>query len=177
MEKIRNITDQIGDFAKDVRINLPKVLTTDGAPGLTEAQIFGIALACAYTVKNKDLAIALIDEANDRLDEARINAAKSASVIMAMNNVYYRFTHLTEDKEFSHMPAALRMQALATHGIDKTEFELYALAVSAINGCGMCMDSHVKAVSHGGLSKQASHSAVRIASVVASVAQALYLND
>ena len=171
---VSDLKEKIGDFAKDVRLNLSKVLSAEGAPGLNDSQIFGTALACAYATRDKELAQAIIDEAGEKLDARHIEAAKAATSIMAMNNVYYRFSHLSEDKEFGAMPAALRMQILANHGIDKVEFELYALGVSAINGCGMCMDSHVKAVMHGGLSKQGAQSAVRIASVINSVAQALF---
>ena len=44
------------------------------------------------------------------------------------------------------MPAKLRMNVIGSPGIDKADFELFGLAVSAMNGCGMCIDSHEKAV-------------------------------
>ena len=167
------LKNKIGDFAKDIKINLSKILTPDGAAGLTEVQIFGTALACAYSTKNHDIVGAIIETAGDILTEAHINAAKSAASIMAMNNVYYRFIHLVEDAEFGHMPAGLRMQVIMNSGIDKKDFEFYSLAVSAINGCGMCMDSHVKTLLHEGASKTAIQSAVKIASVINAVSQAL----
>jgi len=64
----------------------------------------------------------------------------------------------------------LRMNAMANPGCDKLDFELCSLAVSAINGCGMCMDSHEKTLRKHGLSAQAIQSAVRIAAVVHAVA-------
>ena len=63
---------------------------------------------------------------------------------MAMNNVYYRFVHLASNPEYGTMPAKLRMNVIGTPGIDKDDFELFSLAVSAMNGCGMCIDSHEK---------------------------------
>ena len=92
---------------------------------------------------------------------------------MAMNNIYYRFIHLAADDEIKKMPANLRMQIMANPGVPKLDFELFSLAVSAINGCGMCMESHLHEVVKGGLSKQGAQSAIRIAAVINATAQAL----
>jgi alkyl hydroperoxide reductase subunit D len=90
-----------------------------------------------------------------------------------MNNVYYRFVHLVSDKEYGKLPAKLRMNVIGSPGIAKVDFELYALAVSAINGCGMCMDAHVHEVAKAGVSRVGVQSAIRIAAVVNATAQAL----
>lgn len=74
-----------------------------------------------------------------------VEAAKSAASVMAMNNVYYRFVHLASNPKYKTMPARLRMNWLGNPRVDRTDFELWALAVSAINGCGACMDAHEKA--------------------------------
>ena len=103
--------------------------------------------------------------------------AKAAATIMAMNNVYYRFVHLVGDAEYGRLPANLRMQGLASHGIDKIDFELMSLAVSAINGCGMCMESHTKVLEKHGVSKVAIQSSIRIAAVVNATAQALVIGE
>lgn len=161
--------------AKDTKINLSKVLSEDGAPGLTATQQFATALASAYAVQNEDLVEAVLADAGDSLSEQDVEAAKSAASIMAMNNIYYRFVHLVSDKDYGRMPANLRMQVIASPGVEKVDFELYSLAVSAINGCGMCMDAHVAEVVKGGLSKDAVQSAIRIASVVHAAAQALFI--
>jgi len=84
---------------------------------------------------------------------------------MGMNNVYYRFTHLVGG-DYATMPAKLRMNIMAKPGVEKADFELWSLAVSAINGCGMCMESHEKIVKHAGLTSEQVQAAVRIASVV-----------
>ena len=94
-------------------------------------------------------------------------------IIMAMNNIYYRFIHLASDKSYTSMPAKLRMNVIANPGIDKSNFELNCLAVSAINGCGMCMDAHAHELNKAGISKLAIQSTVRIAAVVNAVAQAM----
>ena len=76
------------------------------------------------------------------LDAAHVSAAHAAAAVMAMNNVYYRFLHLVQDEEYAKLPARLRMNVIGNPGIDKADFELLALAVSAINGCGSCVAAH-----------------------------------
>lgn len=169
---IEALKDQWGDYAKDIRLNIGTVLTTDGAPDLSASQIFGIALASAYATKSAAVIEAVKAEAGDQLPEAERHAAKAAATIMAMNNVYYRFVHLVSDKEYGKLPAKLRMNVIGSPGIAKADFELYSLAVSAINGCGMCMDAHVHEVTKAGISPTGVQSTIRIASVINAAAQA-----
>src|SRR5690606_1882598 len=107
------------------------------------------------------------------LDDAQVKAARAAASIMGMNNVYYRFTHLVGNDEYSKLPAKLRMNVIGNPGVDKTDFELYSLAVSAINGCGACVASHERVVRNAGLGAEAVQSAVRIAAVMHGIAVAL----
>ena len=164
------------DYAKDIKLNLSSVLKTDPESSLKENQIYGIALSCAYTTKNSDLVGYILEKAEDNISEEEINAAKAASSIMAMNNIYYRFTHLVSDKEYLKMPAKLRMNIIANPGIDKVDFELYSLTVSAINGCGLCIDSHVKQLINSKVDKYTIQHSIRISSIINSVAQALFIN-
>jgi alkyl hydroperoxide reductase subunit D len=97
---------------------------------------------------------------------------------MGMNNIYYRFQHLVSHPEYETMPAKLRMNVIGAYkGDAKNDFELVSLAVSAVNGCGMCIDSHDKVLREGGITIQAIQSAVRIASVIHAVAVALEQGD
>jgi alkyl hydroperoxide reductase subunit D len=90
-----------------------------------------------------------------------------------MNNIYYRFLHLVEDPEYAQMPARLRMNVIGNPGIDKQDFELMALAVSAIEGCGTCVASHERTLRKHGLGRESVQSAVRVASTVHAVARVL----
>jgi alkyl hydroperoxide reductase subunit D len=169
---IEELKDRLGDYAKDVKLNIGTVLTTDGAPELSQNQIYGVALASAYATRNAAVVAAVAAEVDAVLSAQEKQAAKAAATIMAMNNVYYRFTHLVSDTEFATLPARLRMNVIGNPGIPKVDFELYSLAVSAINGCGMCMDAHVHEVRKGDVSALGIQSAIRIAAVVGAVAQA-----
>lgn len=73
---------------------------------------------------------------------AAVEASRSAASVMAMNNVYYRFVHLASNPEYKTMPPRLRMNWLGNPAWTRADFELWALAVSAINGRGACMDAH-----------------------------------
>ena len=164
---------QIPDYAKDLRLNLESVLSETGAPGLTPQQAAMVAVASAIASRHAPLTESIVVWAQRTLDRTALDGARAAAAIMAMTNVYYRFTHLVAEREYETMRAGLRMNVMAQHGSDKAGFELASLAVSAINGCGKCLDSHEKAVKQHGVSAQGVQSAVRIASVVHAVAVTL----
>lgn len=170
---LETLRDMLPDFAKDTRLNLSAVIKEDPNSGLNLAQVHGIALSCAYATRNETIIQAIATETAQTLSEAEINAARAAATVMAMNNVYYRFVHLAHDAELSRMPAGLRMNVIANPGIPKADFELYSLAVSAINGCGLCIESHVKAVEKEGITKNGIQHSVKIAAVLSAAAQAL----
>ncbi|WP_321392410.1 carboxymuconolactone decarboxylase family protein [Emcibacter sp.] len=174
---VQNIKSRLPDYAKDTKLNLSTVLTEEGAEGLTQKQIDGIALSAAYATKNQAVIQALTIELEGRLSAEEINAAKAAATIMGMNNVYYRFTHMVRDKDYLGMPAKLRMNVIGRPGIEKADFELYSLAVSAINGCGMCIEAHVNEVVKAGVSKVGVQSTIRIAAVINAAAQAIVIED
>jgi len=167
---LNELKTSLPDYAKDLRLNLDSVLSEAGAPGLTLKQIWLTALASSVAARFSPLLSAIMAEAKQHATETEISGAQAAAAIMAMNNIYYRFTHLVSEKEYSTLPARLRMNVMANPGCDKVDFELFSLAVSAINGCGMCVDSHEKTLRKHGLSTQTIQSAVRIASVIHAVA-------
>ena len=166
---IQELKQHIPDYAKDLKINFGNVLDAEQHEALTESQVWGVALATAIATRNKPLIAAIESQAGEALDADYLKAAKSAAAIMGMNNVYYRFLHLAGNAEYAKMPAKLRMTVIGSPGIDKADFELMSLAVSAINGCGMCIDSHEKVLIKAGVSTQAIQDAVRIASVMHAV--------
>ncbi len=167
------LRDRIPDYARDLRLNLSSVLTPQGAPGLSEAQLWMTALASAIASRNAELARAIEAAATGKLEPVQAEAARAAAAIMGMNNVYYRFLHLVEDDEYAKLPARLRMNVIGSPGIDKADFELMSLAVSAVNGCGKCVSSHERILRQHNLGREAVQSAVRIASVIHAVAGVL----
>ena len=167
------IRDVIPDYARDLKLNLGTVLTTSGAPGLNDKQIWSIALASAIASRNTGFARSIEAQSRAHLADVEVQGAKAAAAIMGMNNIYYRFLHLVEDNEYQSMPARLRMNVIANHGIDKLDFELISLAVSAVNGCGLCVTSHEKKLRQHEVSRESIQSAVRIAATIHAVAGVL----
>ena len=168
---IETLTQSFPDSAKDVRLNLGAVLQ---AATLTPAQRWGVALASAYAARNADVIAAIRAAAEvDLLDgiDAVVADAQGAAAVMAMNNVYYRFRHFMGGA-YDSKPPRLRMNKLAQPSTDKATFELICLAVSAINGCELCVKAHDQAVKHAGLDDDHVHEAVRIAAVVNAAAVA-----
>jgi lipoyl-dependent peroxiredoxin subunit D len=170
---IEEIRDSLPDYARDLKLNLGSVLTASGAPGLSDKQIWSIALASAIAARNTAFARDIEAQAKTHLADVEVEGAKAAAAIMGMNNIYYRFLHLVEDGEYQSMPARLRMNVIANHGIDKLDFELISLAVSAVNGCGLCVTSHEKKLRAHDVSREAIQSAVRIAATIHAVAVTL----
>lgn len=164
------LKERLPDFAKDVRLNLSSMA---GDETLAVQTKYGLFLAAAIATRNADVMAAMEAEAAGKLTPAAAGAARAAASMMAMNNVYYRFRHMIGKESYSTKRAGLRMNRLAQVLTTKVDFELVCLAVSAINGCEMCMQSHEKVVLEGGLSEDQVHDAVRIAAVIHAAAVGL----
>jgi len=172
---LEQLKDSLPEYAKDIKLNISSILLGTETGGLNMQQLAGTALASAYATKEPTVIAALQNYASQHLDAAGIDAAKAAATIMAMNNIYYRATHLANDKDYGNMPAKLRMNIMANPGIPKIDFELSSLAVSAITGCGMCIDSHMQTLQKHGVEKEAIQNSLRIAAVVNAAAQAMQI--
>jgi len=164
---LKDFADTLPEYAKDLRLNLGSILSDQL---LDDQRKYGLLLACAHGTGHQPLVTAAEVEIEGKLSAEAANAARGAAAVMAMNNVYYRFVHLASNPEYSTMPAKLRMNFIGSPGIEKDDFELFSLAVSAMNGCGMCIDSHEKLLKQHGVKPQTIQSAVRIAAVMKAVA-------
>ena len=164
---LKALTETLPDFAKDIRLNASS-LASDQTLG--DQRKYGLLLACAHGTGYKPIVEAAEAEAEGKLSPEAANAARAAAAVMAMNNVYYRFVHLASNPEYGTLPAKLRMNVIGSPGIEKDDFELFSLAVSAMNGCGMCIDSHEKVLKQHGVSADVIQAAARIGAVMKAVA-------
>ena len=167
---LETLKSRLPDYAKDLRLNLSS-LATEAV--LTEQQRAGAFIASALASRNPEVIAAITAEFSPALSAEALEAAKTAASIMAMTNIYYRFVHLASSSDYGTMPAKLRMNALAKPGVDKIDFELWSIAVSAVNGCGMCIDSHEKTLRGHGVTAEVIQAVVRIAATVHAVAATL----
>lgn len=167
---MESLLNSIPDYAKDLKLNLPAVLKQ---AELTEQQSWGTAVASAIAARNPQVIKTLLEQAQTHLTPEAFQGAKTAAALMGMNNIYYRFPYLAGNDDYSAMPARLRMQGIRTHGTDAVDFELWCTAVSAINGCSTCVQSHEKILREKGMKEETILAAVRIASVIHGLAAVL----
>jgi alkyl hydroperoxide reductase subunit D len=171
---VESLKSLLPDWAKDIRLNVSSIPTSTS---LNEQQLWGTLLATAIASRNETVLAAIDEEASDHLSHEAKEAAKASAAIMSMNNVYYRASHLLGNDEYIKMPARLRMNVIGNPGVEKEDFELWCLAVSAINGCGTCLESHERVVIEKGLTTQQVQDAVRVAAIMHAAAVTLEAED
>src|SRR6188472_2649657 len=167
MNSLKEFGDMLPDYAKDLRLNLSSLLSDQL---LGDQRKYGLLLACAHGSGHRPLVAAAEAECSPKLSAEAANAARGAAAVMAMNNVYYRFVHLASNPEYGTLPAKLRMNFIGSPGIEKDDFELFSLAVSAMNGCGMCIDSHERLLQQHGVKAETIQVAARIGAVMKAIA-------
>ena len=167
---VDSIRAALPDYAKDLKLNLGSLLNETV---LSDQRKYGCLLASAYAVGHPDLVRAVDAETASKLSPEARAASKAAAAVMAMNNVYYRAVHLISNDVYRTLPARLRMNVIGAPGIEKTDFELFSLAVSAINGCGMCLDAHEAELRKHGLTAEQIQAALRIGAVVNAISHVL----
>ena len=165
------LRDALPAYAKDISLNLSSLAAETL---LSDQQKWGAFVASAHAVGQPDVVRAVEASAIAAgLSADALIAAKAAAAIMGMNNVYYRSLHLLSNGEYKTLPARLRMNVLANPGVDKVDFELWSTAVSAVNGCGMCLDAHEAELKKHGVSAAQIQAALRIAAVVNAASRVL----
>lgn len=167
---IENLKDAIPDYAKDIKLNLSSIV---GDETLSPQQLWGAMLASALASRNEAVLAAIAAEAAERLSPEAQNAAKAANAVMAMNNIYYKFISMMKSPDYAALPPKLRMNVIANPGVEKADFELWALAVSVINGCAGCVKSHERSLRELGVSQEQVQTAIRVAAIVHATASVL----
>lgn len=167
---IESIKNAMPDYAKDIKLNISGIVNEET---LSAQQFWGTMVACALAGGNEMVIANIISEASSQLSAEAMTASKAAASIMAMNNVYYKFVGMSANPEYKTMPAKLRMNVIGNPGVDKGDFELWSLAVSAMNGCKFCVDAHENQLKGHGIDSVKVQTAVRIASVIAAASAVL----
>ncbi|MDO5750475.1 MAG: carboxymuconolactone decarboxylase family protein [Rothia sp. (in: high G+C Gram-positive bacteria)] len=171
---IENLRSALPSYAKDMNLNL-SAMTRLGS--LTEQQLWGSLLATAAATKVDTVLVETLEEAKQHLSETAVEAALGAATIMGMNNVFYRTRGFLEP-EYDDQRAGLRMQIIGKNGgVEKLDFEMYALAVSAVNGCSHCVAAHEHTLREEGATKEQVNDLIRIAATMAGVAQGIQIAE
>lgn len=162
---------RLPEYARDLATNL--ALLADDTT-LDRAAHWGCFIASAHAV-GEPLTLRAVEEAARAggASSSTIDTARSAAAMMAMTNVYFRAVHLMQASEYQALPSRLRMNHGRHADAPSTHYDLWCVAVSAINGCGACLDSHEAALRRKGVAPSQVQVALRIAAVVSAVARTL----
>jgi len=159
-------------YVRDLKLNFSSTFTSGH---LTDKECALIALSIAVNNNNKVLTdffekLAVTKEATPE----EIAEAVGCASLLALNNVFYRFRHFTGKEKYTQIPARVRMQIMSSPVTGKEFFELMSIAVSAVNGCEMCVNAHEKSILALGATEERVFDAVRIASIVTSAGKVIY---
>jgi alkyl hydroperoxide reductase subunit D len=170
LEALEALRQRFPEYAKDIKLNLQAVLNDST---LSVEQRWGVAVASAIACANPALRDATIADARRHVEQKVLDDAAAAAVLMAMNNIYYRFRHMVEKPSYGTKSPRLRMNRIMQPTTTKVDFELYSLAVSAIHGCEMCVKAHEKVIVEHGVTEDQVNDAIRIAATFHAAATAL----
>ena len=172
MENTTELLSQLPEEAKDIRINLKRVLAAEESLDLE--QTWGSALASAYFIRNPEIIEAILADAKAAgVSDDVLADAKAAAILMGQNTIYYRFRHLMNEESYNRRPANLRMMRMQQVASTKLLFELFSIGPAALKGCEMCLKAHEAHVKGGGLSEDQVHDVVRISAALFGLAVAL----
>lgn len=165
------LIDTLPATAKDLKLNFSSLVRNNS--DLTAQQLWGTVVATAIATRCEPLTAAVLAAAPAHLSKQAFDAAKTVAAIMGMNNIWYRFHHLSSNPKYAEMPARLRMSGLRGHGVEDMDVELWSLAVSAINGCSKCVDAHENVVREKGATEELVAAVIRVTSVMHAIGPVL----
>ena len=166
---IDNLRSALPSYAKDMNLNLSSLPRISS---LTEQQLWGAILATAAATKVDSVVVEIAAEAKEHLSDTAYEAALGAASIMGMNNIFYR-TRGFLNGAYDDQRANLRMQIIGKNG----GIEMFALAVSAVNGCSHCVEAHEHTLREEGATKEQVNDLIRIAATLGGVAQGIQLAE
>ncbi len=159
-------------YVADLKINFKN--SFDSAQ-LSKKEVALLGVALAVNAGNKVLKQFFRDNAlTEGASEAEIADAVACASLLSANNVFYRFRHFVNKEKYNEIPARIKMNIMARPVVGKEFFELISLAVSAVNGCEMCVKAHENSLIELGSKEERIFEAVRLAAVITSVSKVVF---
>jgi alkyl hydroperoxide reductase subunit D len=159
-------------YLRDLKLNFTSTLTSEHLSA-KECALLGLSTA----VNNQNAALIAyytnVAKQNEATD-ADVAEAVGCASLLASNNVFYRFRHFTQKEKYTQIPARIRMQLMMKPVTGKEFFELMSLAISAVNGCEMCVNAHEDSLIKLGTTEERIFDAVRIASLVTATGKIIF---
>nr|WP_067053436.1 carboxymuconolactone decarboxylase family protein [Mucilaginibacter sp. L294] len=159
-------------YLRDLKLNFTSTLTSEH---LSAKECALLGLSTAVNNQNAPLiayytGVAKQNEATD----ADVAEAAGCASLLASNNIFYRFRHFTQKEKYTQIPARIRMLLMMKPVTGKEFFELMSLAISAVNGCEMCVNAHEDSLIKLGTTEERIFDAVRIASLVTATGKIIF---
>lgn len=159
-------------YLRDLKLNFNSTLTSEH---LSEKEAALIGLSTAVNNSNKPLTDFYTSKAEQAGATAEdIAEAAACASLLSSNNIFYRFRHFTQKEKYGQIPARIRMQIMMKPVTGKEFFELLSLAISAVNGCEMCVNAHEDSLIKLGTTEERIFDAVRISSLVTATGKVVY---
>ena len=159
-------------YLRDLKLNFTSTLTSEQ---LSTKECALLGLATAVNNNNAPLTAYFTRYAKEQeATAAEIGEAVGCASLLASNNIFYRFRHFTQKEKYTQIPARIRMQLMMKPVTGKEFFELMSLAISAINGCEMCVNAHEDSLVKLGTTEECIFDAVKIASLVTAMGKVVY---
>ena len=105
---------------------------------------------------------------------SEIAEAVGCASLLSANNVFYRFRHFMNKEKYNEIPGRIKMNIMGRPVSGKEFFELMSLAVSAVNGCEMCVKAHENSLIELGSKEERIFEAVRLAAVITSASKVIF---
>ena len=159
-------------YLADLKINFKNSFESEYR-SKKEIALLGVALA--VNANSKILRAFFSDNARQEGASAEeIAEAVACASLLSANNVFYRFRHFLNKEKYNEIPARIKMNIMARPVTGKEFFELVSLAVSAVNGCEMCVKAHEASLIELGAKEERVFEAVRLAAVITSLTKVVY---
>lgn len=153
-------------YLRDVRVSLKNVLES---AHLSQKETALLAVAIAANNRNHDMVEHFAGMAGlVGATEEEVAESMACASLLSANNVLYRFRHFTGKEKYQQLQAGIKMNIMARPVLGKPLFELISLAVSAVNGCEMCVNAHEHSVLELGYTEEQVWDAIRLSAVVTS---------
>lgn len=159
-------------YLRDFKLNFSSILSSEH---LSAKEIGLLGVSVAANEKNHILInffkeFSLQQEASAE----EIAEAVACASLLASNNVFYRFRHFVNKERYGQIPARIRMQIMMKPVTGKEFFELMSVAISAVNGCEMCVNAHEDSLIKMGTTEERIFDAVRLASLITATGKIVF---
>lgn len=162
--KLNQLAATDARYLRDMRINLSNALKFQT---LSEKEKMLLLLAVAVNEKQTSIQEAVLKKLTAlSVTEAEISETYSCVSLLNVNNVFYRFRHFAHREFYSNTPAGIKMSIMMSPVLGKEFFELMSLAVSALNGCELCVRSHEESLIAMGTNPQRIYDAIRLTAIL-----------